>query len=504
MKKKIIFTSALALTSVLALASCDEDKSTVGLEKAYSELKEGKAVTFEFWHSFGDAVTAPLEELVTNFQTEMKDKGFNITVNVVSKGGGYDGLRSSINLGAESGSIPTLVLGYPDHFADYIKQGILQPLDSYVYNSDSEIALDGVTSSSNDFITSYWNEVLMTMNSEIKVAGIPFNKSTEVMYYNASLVDPILKANGWLSNDGSWENPTWEQVFTISEYINNNKETLKYTYKNAEYSVDYTNMSYPTYVDSEANFFITTSRQWGGEGKYTVLNSDGTGKVVAYNNSNKTAQEYFLAKATNKSFNFPAAGGTGSYGSSYMAVNKAFISVGSTAGAKNNASTRYEMKTTTYPQKGYTASDTNAVIQQGTNLAILSKASDDYQMMAAWLLIKYLTNAENQVYFSTNTGYLPVRQSARESQDFKDLLAAADSTNENYIYNGMVARALTSALKETSYYYTDPAFNGSSVVRDELETLVRDMYLYNKTYEEAMTIFYTTLTKSRITCVKES
>ena len=46
-------------------------------------------------------------------------------------------------------------------------------------------------------------------------------------------------------------------------------------------------------------------------------------------------------------------------------------------------------------------------------------------MMAAWLLTKYLSNAENQVFFSTSTGYLPVRNSARESADFKRLLDCA-------------------------------------------------------------------------------
>ncbi len=527
MKKKIFFTTAMTMALGVTLASCGQvsngssDSSATSnqnsqttitpvedetLTSVYNELKNGKSVKFDFWHSFGDAVSAPLIELVENFESEMTDKGFNIDVNIVNKGGGYDGLRSAVNLGADSGSIPTLVLGYPDHFADYIKQNLLLPLDSYVYNTNPDIALEGVTTTSNDFVKSYWEETQMLIEGKTSVAGIPFNKSTEIMYYNSNVIDPILESKGWLSEKGTWDNPTWEQLFEVSQYIVSNKSTISYTHNGGTYSVD-KDMKYPVYVDSQSNFFITTSRQWGGTGKYTMINNDGVGVVTAYNKSNYEAQTYFLNQAKNNLFQFPQAGGTGSYGSSYMAVRKAFISIGSTAGVKNNDSKNYELKTTTVPQKGYGATDTQAVIQQGTNLAILSKASDNYQMMAAWLLTKYLSNVENQVFFSTSTGYLPVRNSARESADFKRLLDCASwdlskLTNADdkmfYLQNSAVSKGINSAIAEIDYYYTDPAFNGSSVVRDNLETCVNDMYLYNKTFDQAMTAFYNELAKSRI------
>lgn len=538
MKRKIILTAVNALVLSLALASCGQtnNSSTNGntgesnpstpdatidpsevneLKSVYDELKAGKKVSFEFWHSFGDAVSAPLNELIAEFEDSMTEQGFNIEVNVTNKGGGYDGLRSSVNLGADSGSIPTLVLGYPDHFADYIKQDLLQPLDNYAYNSNAEIALEGVSKTSNDFITSYWDETQMVINGATHVAAIPFNKSTEIMYYNSSMVDPVLKELGYITYDeatntyGDWVNPTWEQLFKVGEYINTNKNTLTYTYNNATYKID-NDMQYPIYVDSQANFFITTSRQWNGAGNYTTIDSTGKGTVTAYNDANKAVQEYFLAQAKNRIFQFPGAGGTGSYGSSYMATNKAFISIGSTAGVKNNASKNYYLKTTTVPQKEYGANANNAVIQQGTNLAILKKASDKYQMMASWLLIKYLSSAESQVYFSTETGYLPVRQSARETESFKKLLNCHTwnfstlNTEDKMYYsqNAEVSKGINSALAETNYYYTDPAFNGSSIVRDELETCVNDMYLYGKTFDQAMNAFYNTLAKSRISLKK--
>lgn len=522
MKKRKIFAS-LACSSllVLALASCNNDNggntsgvdSDLEINEAYTALKNGEKVEFEFWHSFGDAVAQPLEDLVDNFEAEMKTKGFNITVKTVNKGGGYDGLRQAINLGSDSGAIPTLALGYPDHFADYIKQKLVMPLTNYVNNSNTDLSVD-----SNDFVESYWQENQMVINGAKQTVGLPFNKSTEIMCYNSNVVDKVLQqlkksnpslfteTSGYNEATGAWDNPTWNQVIAVGEYINNHKTdgTLDYTYGSSttKYTID-SEMKYPVYIDSEANFFITTSRQWGGEGKYTVVDKNGKGTVVAWNDSTKEAMSYFMdAALKKKAIQIPTAGGTGSYGSAYMSVGKAFISVGSTAGVKNNNSNRYDMKVAAVPQKGYGETDTNSVIQQGTNLVILSKSSNVKQRVAAWLLMKYLTDSDNQVDFSSETGYLPVLKSSRNSDKFKELLASSDKSNANYIYTGAVAKGLKVAIAESDYYYTDDAFNGSSIARDKLAIAVQDMFKNGKTYDQAMTAYYTALAGYSITCKK--
>lgn len=506
MKKRIFKTGLYALTALLgvsALTSCNnnseegagEDLSVINLD----ELKSEETTKVTFWHSFGDKIEGVLEELVEGFETDMTAKGYNIDIELINKGGGYDGLRSQVNMGTSSNTIPTMILGYPDHFADYISNDILLPLDDYVYSTNPDIALEGVTKESNDFIESYWNETQMIIDGEKKTAAIPFNKSTEIMYYNASMIDPILKTleiGEDVNGDRVWKNPTWDQVFEVSKYIQDNKSTLKYTYNGAEYKVD-SKMNYPVIVDSEANFFITTSRQWGGEGTYTVLNDDASGTVVAKNASNKAAQEYFLSKAgigsnSQKLFQFPTKENVG-YGSALVTANRAFISIGSTAGIKNNASANYKLKATAIPQKEYGANAHNAVIQQGTNVAILSKNSNNKTRLAAWMLIKYLTNTENTEFFSKNTGYLPVRESALNSETFKSLLA-----DEDNIYNGDVAKAINAAFSQKEYFYTDPAFIGSSVVRDKAAVLIQDMYCFDKSYDTAMDTFYSTLERFRI------
>ena len=54
----------------------------------------------------------------------------------------------------------------------------------------------------------------------------------------------------------------------------------------------------------------------------------------------------------------------------------------------------------------------------------------------------------------------------------------------------MVARAINAAFSQKDYFYTDPAFTGSSIVRDYTGTLVQDMFIYDRTFDEAMKSLY--------------
>ncbi len=499
-----LFFGAIASTLAIGgLASC-KGNTVEGAGEAFQllgldSLKGDQKVTATFWHSFGDKIEAQLEELVESFETEMTEAGYNIDIELVNKGGGYDGLRSAVNMGTSSNTIPTMILGYPDHFADYISNDILLPLDDFINASNPEIAM----SDKDDFIASYWAETQMTIKGETKTAAIPFNKSTEIMTYNSNMVDPILKELGIVENEGDlWAYPTWDDVFKVSQYIQDHKDTLKYKYNGATYDVDKL-MNYPVIIDSEANFFITTSRQWGGDGKYTRLNADGSGTIVAKNDSNKAVQEYFTDKAGvpmteggqtsgKRLFQIPAKENV-AYGSNLLTGRRTFITIGSTAGIKNNASNNYEVKATRIPQKSYDKDAHQAVIQQGTNVAILSKNSNNKTRLLAWMLIKYLTKAENTIKFSKNTGYLPVRTSALNSDEYQNFLK--DEDNE---FTGLVARAINAAFSQKDYFFTDPAFIGSSMARDKAATLIQDIYCFNKGYDKAMAAYYDTLKKYKI------
>lgn len=488
--KKIVFIFALVL-SVIGLTSCNKSQvANAGEEFKLYTIDQLKAhdgpIKVEFWHSFGHAIQEQLDYLIEDFELEMKEQGINITVKSISTGGGYDGLRKRVNMGTRSNSIPTMILGYPDHFANYIENGILLPLNPFVETTDEEIALP--SGGKDDFVQSYWNEVqVKDKKGKDIISGIPFNKSTEVMAYNANFVEPYLVKLGYAAKLGdAWENPTWEQVMKVSEEIKKDLNAAKasntpLTFKHGDTrsTVPLTAADkYPVIVDSTSNLFITATRQWGGEGKYTRIGANNEGEVVFDNPSVKAALGYFQQNAKAGFWQIPEKLNE-SYGSNVLRAREAFITIGSTAGIKNNTSDAFDTKVTTYPQKA--GSENKAVIQQGTNAAILSKNSNNYTRLAAWLLIRHLTNAENTATFSRKTGYLPVRTSAFESNDYQDFM------NTNDPFDLPVARAVTAGYNSRAYSYTDPAFSGSSIVRDEVGNLMVNVFSReSKTIEVAI------------------
>ncbi|MCD6309557.1 MAG: ABC transporter substrate-binding protein, partial [Candidatus Eremiobacteraeota bacterium] len=59
----------------------------------------------------------------------------------------------------------------------------------------------------------------------------------------------------------------------------------------------------------------------------------------------------------------------------------------------------------------------------GTNLAIF-KGHPPREIQASWKFVKYLTSKEITTYWSINTGYLPVRESAIKSPEYQKFLAS--------------------------------------------------------------------------------
>lgn len=502
-KLKFLASTLVIFAATASLTSCGGGVANAGEEfamKTLNDLKEASSesnpIQVEFWHSFGHNISNNLDPLIESFEEEMKNQNIYIDVKATAIGGGYDGLRSRVNLGTKSNSIPTMLLGYPDHFADYIDSGILLPLDEYVNSSDTNIGLNG-DYNWNDFIQSYREENKLEMNGKSIIAGIPFNKSTEVMYYNSTAVDPILKEKGYYDEaTGKWLNPTWEEVWDVASALKTKVESssgLVWTEtKTVTKKVDY-----PVFIDSGANFFITTARQWAesedaAKSVYTTKDNVG-GKVTFKNSTTIAAQTYFKEKADAGLWNIPDKVSQ-SYGSSLMANGTAFISIGSTAGANNNNSDKYTLKCTTVPQKDKTTG-VKAAIQQGTNCAILSKNSNNLTRLASWLLIRYLTSKDNTTTFSMNTGYLPVRESAKNSSVFQNFL-----NNTDDIFAGAAPKCLNAAYDELSYFYTDVAFSGSSIVRDTVDTMIQSIYCQNKDINAAMTDAYNELKDFNIRC----
>jgi multiple sugar transport system substrate-binding protein len=147
------------------------------------------------------------------------------------------------------------------------------------------------------------------------------------------------------------------------------------------------------------------------------------------------------------------------------------MSIGSSAGATHQRPAKgsdgkypFEVGIATVPQADV---NNKKVISQGPSLCMF-QSENPQETVATWLFMKYLTtNVEFQAEFSITTGYLPVLKSVAQNEVYAAHLAQADGGD--YV-TGLSAKV---CMDQADYYYTSPAFVGSSDARDAVGLLLQ-------------------------------
>ena len=187
--------------------------------------------------------------------------------------------------------------------------------------------------------------------------------------------------------------------------------------------------------------------------------------------------QYYLDEHTAGLFTVPAEWDQ-SYSSTPFVNENVYMTIGSTAGMDYNVPTNgsIDIGCAPIPQKD---ADHKAVIQQGTNISIMSNSTSQ-QQLAAWLLTKYLTSTAATIQWAEQTGYLPVRLSALDDAGYQTFLDTPTAAQK------YVAMAEKAAFEEVDYMYYDPAFVGSSNARDEMNLLVGNILFGGQTPADAL------------------
>ena len=441
MKKRILSVLMLAVMLLGMLTACggEGNKGPASNFAVPEGGYDGSEVTITFYHTMGANLTAVLDTYIAEFNKLYP----NIHVEYTSVGG-YDDVRDQISTEITVGSQPNLAYCYSDHVALYNLAGAVATLDSLI-ESDIEVTLaDGTTQplgltdeQKADFIEGYYNEgksfgdgLMYTM---------PMSKSTEVLYYNKTFFD----ANG-LAVPTTWDE--LEAVCAKIKEIDPNSIPLGY--------------------DSEANWFITMCEQYNSP--YTSA----TGDHFLFNNEQnrafiKTFREWYQKGYLTTQTLY------GAYTSGLFTSTtevKSYMSIGSSAGAtyqrpaaNADGSYPFEVGIATIPQ---VSADNKKVISQGPSLCIFKK-DNPQEVIASWLFVKFLTtNVNFQAEFSMASGYVPVLKSVAENEIYAQHIASADGGNHISALSSKVC------LEQQEAYYTSPAFNGSSVARDQVGTLL--------------------------------
>ena len=453
MTKKIlsVLLAVAMLLSMMALVACNGgnqgNNGNQGVAAGMAEYAvpevgyDGSAVTVVFYHSMGAKLQGVLNDYIEDFNKLYP----NITIEHSSMGD-YDGVRDQIKTQLTAGAQPNIAYCYPDHVALYNVTKKVIPLNNFidstieVTDAEGNKTVLGLTAEQKaDFIEGYYKEGA-AFDSVGTMYTLPMSKSTEALYYNKTFFE---KNN--LQVPTTWEE--MEQVCVAIKAIDPNCIPLGY--------------------DSEANWFITMCEQYGSP--YTSLDK---GDHFQFTNAThrgfvKMFNDWFRkGYITTEEIH-------GSYTSGLFTATegqRCYMVIGSTGGASYqtpptvDGNPLFETGMTTPPQVN---PDAPKVISQGPSLCLFD-SDNPQEVVASWLFMKFLTtDVAFQADFSMASGYAPVIKSVQENPTYKAWLDKASG------YNNLTALSVKVALSQSDAYFVSPAFNGSSVARDEVGILMQ-------------------------------
>ena len=462
---KLRFTKALLLTVPLLLSGCNTDNF--------------KGIKIKFWHTFGQTVVDGLKVKIKAFQDLVKEnEGVDLRVELVYQGN-YDDIAKKISDGYSVGNKPTISVAYPDNVADYLLisktagEEFVVNLDNYINSAEYGFGKEkwlGDKYGKEDFVEEFFNEG--SRYASQGTYSLPYMKSTEIMFYNMDLLVKIMKTYKPEFNNSTTKiaeymsTISWDDFLTLNQYIKDNMPSISST------------LEVPFAYDSDANLIISKMFQEGIN--YTSIGEDGRASIN-FGSGAELDKTVALLESLNDAYKaglMTTKGIRGTYGSDFFTGEKCVFNIGSSGGSGYNfpQQNAFELGVCRVP-----ASNNNPLyVSQGPTLALfndtgLGTEKNEQTKMYAWKFMKYITNGEVNADLCINgsEGYIPVRNSAYETQVFEDFMVGG----ENY------AKCFDVVVNDInvncSYLVTD-AFKGSAALRDACGSMLTASLKANK------------------------
>lgn len=391
----------------------EQDTTELGMAvKAVLEDKE--EVNISFWTGTGEANFPYLEAIVKEFQETYP----NIKVDF-SNQGPITELTEKLTQNIVSKTTPTLSNLNPTSFPEYIDSGAV--VDLMPYYNHGEI---GYSAEEKDSLFFAYIDEASSFGTEGTMYGFPTNKkTTDVFVYNKTYFD----SKGWSAPN------TWDEVVTYSKAIFEETGSAGFSYDTSSGDAAFKN--------------FTT--QWGSpyvtaDGEIDIDN-DATRQALEFYKENMDAGYFTLPSL------MPSAGGN--HSSNGFVMGECYMYVGPAAGVPyavpnpENGHMDFELGIAPLPQKD---ASNKVAVSKGEDYCIFSNATEE-ERVAAWLLIKFLSNDEQNVEWLVNTGNLPVSKTMLEVPAYKEFLdMGADGSPAYY-----KAASVNAALEMQDYMTYD-------------------------------------------------
>ena len=427
--------AVLAGALLLALgAGCSDKKEPVSLDPK-------NPVAINIWHYYNGAQKTAFDQLIAEFNESVgREKGIIVEgVNQGSVSKLTEAIIDSAQNKVGTDPVPNIFAAYADTAYQIDALGLVADLGQYLTQGEIDA-----------YIPSYMEEGRLTSDGKLKI--FPTAKSTEIFMLNKTDWDAFASATG----------ASLDALSTMEGLA----QTAKAYY-------DWTDSLTPEVPDdgkaffgrdAMANYFIIGAKQLGCE----IFS-------VADNQVSFQLDEAVFRKLWDNYY-VPYIHGyytaNGKFRSDDAKIGDLIALVGSSTSAtyfptavNRNDADSYPIETLVLPAPVF-ADGENYAVQQGAGMVVTT--STPQKEYASVVFLKWFTEAERNLRFSSLSGYLPVK---KDANDVAKLDAALSELNEKDVTENLRA-SLRVAVDTVGHaeLYTNKAFTGGTAARDVLET----------------------------------
>lgn len=360
------------LFTPLLLAGCLSGTPRTGNTAQGTGASAGKT-TLQFWHTRRGSQEKALKAICEEF--ERQNPGVELEPRYQ---GNYGELNKKIRASAQAKSLPALTVAYEDQVAEYMKSGVVLPLDSLVTDSTNGMSAEDLA----DIPALYLNGNRYPQFGG-QLLSFPFTKSNLVLYYNRSL----------MAKAGIQGPPkTWSELEKQSAAITAVTGRPAFAFS------------------SDASTLDGMIYSFGGEvladdGKHTLFDQPATVKVL----------ELLQRMAKAKTLVEASGDDTSSMFGSQLCAFTLNTSAGRVS-MEERVKDSFDWDLSIIPHADGVSPVT---VMYGPNVCIF-KGQPEAEA-AAWKFVKYWVSPAVTARWARDTGYLPVRKSATalpEMQEF--------------------------------------------------------------------------------------
>jgi multiple sugar transport system substrate-binding protein/sn-glycerol 3-phosphate transport system substrate-binding protein len=331
----------------------------------------GKNVEVTYWHNRPQQDQDLLQSMLDDFN---KSNPYGITAHAEIAGAAYPDVYNKVNAAIQANQPPELSVAYQNQAAFYRAQGAVIDLNPFIKSSKYGLSQDDLKDYFQAFLDSDENPQFSGER-----LGFPTQRSMDVMYYNSDW----LKQVGYTAAPKDWK--SWEDAACKAS-----DGQSKYGWA----------------VQHDASTFAALVFGHGGQilsddGQSYVFNSPAGVESLAMMErmfKNKCAVEVPTSERNGEQNRFGAGNAMFTFGSS---SGLPFYQQAVASGA--NFQWSIEMP----PVSG-----APAINLYGASISVYKTTPE--KELAAWLVLKYLGEKAQTTKWATATGYLPVRQSAKQ------------------------------------------------------------------------------------------